>query len=280
MLTATSEPYSPRVATLGVRDALGAGRREYRTATPFPHAVLESFFDDDLLDAVAAEFAPPQEMSVAFDDATSVKAAEPRWEAFGPSTRRLLAEMHSEPFLDGLTRLTGIKGLVPDPYLFGGGQHQIARGGNLRVHADFNRHPGLGLDRRLNVLLYLTRDWDDDWGGHLELWDERMERAVVRVAPSFNTMVAFSTTSTSFHGHPSPLACPPGVTRRSIALYYYTVSPGDRPPAHSTLWQARPGEAPPPRRRLTAATRHFRAGAKELAPDWLIERLRRGDKRR
>ena len=55
--------------------------------------------------------------------------------------------------------LTGVGGLVPDPHLHGGGQHQIRPGGKLAIHADFNRHPKLNLDRRLNLLLYLNRGW-------------------------------------------------------------------------------------------------------------------------
>ena len=54
--------------------------------------------------------------------------------------------------LEFLETLTGIDGLVPDPYFAGGGLHQIVRGGFLKVHADFNWHPKLRLDRRLNML--------------------------------------------------------------------------------------------------------------------------------
>jgi hypothetical protein len=99
------------------------------------------------------------------------------------------------------------------------------------------------LDRRLNLLLYLNNDWDESWGGQLELWDRDMTRAVRRVNPEFNRCVVFSTTSWAFHGHPDPLECPPDVTRKSIALYYYT---NGRPPEeeygeHNTLFQRRPG---------------------------------------
>ena len=142
-------------------------------------------------------------------------------------------------------QLTGIDGLLPDPHMTGGGLHQYLPGAELRVHADFNKLPGYGLDRRLNLLLYLNPAWDEAWGGALELWDRDMQACVQRIAPVANRCVVFSTTRDSYHGMPDPLRCPDGVTRRSLALYYYSNGrpQHERGPDHSTLWQTRPGEA-------------------------------------
>lgn len=147
--------------------------------------------------------------------------------------------------LDFLERLTGISGLIPDPYFTGGGVHQIERGGHLGVHADFNVYERLRLDRRLNLLLYLNRDWQEEWGGHLELWNSGMTTCERRVLPIFNRCVIFSTTDSSYHGHPDPLRCPPHRTRRSLATYYYS---NGRPveeqsDGHSTLFRERPHES-------------------------------------
>jgi hypothetical protein len=175
-----------------------------------------------------------------------VKSAEPRWEAFGPATRRLVAELNSGPFLASLTALTGIEGLIADGTLTGGGQHQIARGGRLGVHADFPEHPENGLARRLNVIVYLNEDWQPEWGGALELWDADMARCVRRVQPELGRLVVFSTTRTAFHGHPDPLQCPEGVTRKSLALFYFTKDQPDGEclgDAHGTAFQVRPGSA-------------------------------------
>src|SRR5262249_8347004 len=101
----------------------------------------------------------------------------------GPLTRHFIYELNSAIFISALERITSISGLIPDPHLFGGGLHQILRGGFLKVHADFNRHEKLGLDRRVNVLIYLNRDWQEEYGGHLELWDRGMKQAAARVLP-------------------------------------------------------------------------------------------------
>jgi len=135
----------------------------------------------------------------------------------------LIHLLNSEPFLEFLQNLTGIKEkLVPDPYLEGGGYHQIKSGGFLKVHVDFHKHRDMQLDRRINVLVYLNEDWPEEYGGHFELWERDMSACAVKVAPLFNRLVVFSTTDYSWHGHPDALTCPPDRSRRSLALYYYT----------------------------------------------------------
>ena len=152
----------------------------------------------------------------------------------------MLAEFNSSAFVDFLQMLTGIEeALIPDPHYRGGGLHQIERGGYLEVHADFNQHPTFGLDRRVNVLVYLNHDWQSDWGGQLELWDRSMSRAVQRIEPQFNRTVIFSITDTAFHGHPDELRCPPSRTRQSLAFYYYSNGRPleERSEVHTTLFQ-------------------------------------------
>jgi Rps23 Pro-64 3,4-dihydroxylase Tpa1-like proline 4-hydroxylase len=254
----------------------------YAAAQPFPHAVVHDVFDEDLLDRVVAEFPSADDMAEQFDAPEERKSAESRWERFGPATKELLADLNSEPFVDALEHLTGTPGLITDHRFVGGGQHQIQPGGYLGIHADFNRHRQMDVNRRLNVLVYLNRDWDESWGGHLELWDQSMTAAVVKVAPIFNTMVVFTTDSTSFHGHPDPLASPPGITRRSIATYYYAAFPGrQQPDRHTTLFQDRPG-VPSRTSRYTKAMQKYRQGARLaregtrlLVPDKVVAAVKR-----
>jgi len=218
----------------------------YAGASPFPHVVIDDFLPEAVAGRMLAEFPPPE--AAAWDrldkSAYSKKLAANREEQVGAFIFSLLEELNGADFLSFLQRLTGIQGLAPDPYFEGGGLHQILPGGFLKVHADFNFHSALRLDRRLNLLIYLNRDWREEYGGHLELWNAAMTQCEVRVLPVFNRAVIFSTTDRSFHGHPDPLACPEGMTRKSMALYYYSRG---RPEeelsrSHSTLWQIRPAE--------------------------------------
>ncbi len=251
-----------------------AERSIYAAAQPFPHVVIDGLFPADVLHQVLAEFPEPHGPQWrAFDNPRERKlATNDGWE-IGDATAQLLAELNSAAMIDFLQELTGVGGLVPDPHFIGGGLHQIEPGGHLQVHADFNRHPGTGLERRLNLLLYLNDDWEEEYEGALELWDRQMHRCEVKIAPLFNRCVVFNTTRTSYHGHPEPLRCPQGRTRKSVACYYYSRAGllSRLRGAHSTLFQARPGhelltDEPPSSRRDVVRTRLRNAISRRRAP--------------
>jgi hypothetical protein len=219
----------------------GPLRARYQAADPFPHIVLDDLFDAEELDRVLAEFpAPDATRWMKFDSPTEKKLGYYHEHSrISDTIRRFLDAMNGFEMLLWLEALTGIEGLIPDPYFGGGGLHQIESGGFLKIHADFNVHPKLKIDRRINLLVYMNKDWEEAWGGHLELWSADMHSCRQRIAPLFNRTVIFSTTDTSYHGHPHPLSSPPGVTRKSVSLYYYTAGrPDDEKSApHDTIFR-------------------------------------------
>jgi Rps23 Pro-64 3,4-dihydroxylase Tpa1-like proline 4-hydroxylase len=215
----------------------------YRTASPFPHIVIDDFLEPDVLRRVLADF-PSSENKAYFDrDQERLKFQYQPGELSSGLVRNLFAELNGRAFLRFLEQLTGIEGLLPDPYYAGGGLHETKRGGHLGIHADFNVHDQLKVERRLNLLIYLNEEWDDSYGGELELWDQQMSECVVRVKPVFGRAVIFNTALDSFHGHPDPLNCPGDRSRRSIATYYYTAAVDGLVslPRRTTNFQTRPG---------------------------------------
>jgi hypothetical protein len=138
--------------------------------------------------------------------------------------RDMFGFFNSSPITQFLESLTTITGLIPDPYFVGGGFHETSKGGKLGIHADFRINEQLHVNRRINMIIYLNKEWDDAYGGKLELWDKKMQNAVHSIAPVYNRCVIFNTDADSFHGHPDPLLTPENVTRKSLALYYYTAS--------------------------------------------------------
>ena len=239
--------------------------RAYADAQPFPHIVIDDFLDPAVLRTLLPGF-PHSEGRRFFDrDQERFKYQIAPDEVADPALRGLLLELNSPALLAFLEALTGIEGLIPDPYYVGGGLHEIGAGGHLSVHADFNLHDQMKVERRLNLLLYLNDDWSSAWGGELELWDRAMTACQVRIAPILGRAVIFNTDADSYHGHPDPLACPPDRSRRSIATYYYTAPRADRP-ARTTRFQVRPGSGDRPDRRI--ALDHF-------IEDWMPRRLQR-----
>jgi len=230
----------------------------YRAAHPYPHIILDDFLPAGIADAMAASFPSPTDARVwnqlPTDDQRGKSSL--RHESVLPvSIRRLIHELNSFTMVEFLEELSGISGLISDPQLVGGGIHQTRRGGKLSVHIDYSHHPRYHLFRRMNLILYLTPDWEEGYGGHFELWDTKGTACLARVLPKFNRCVVFTTSAISYHGQPEPLTCPDSVQRNSVALYYYTNETAPLPDdeTHATVFKSRPGERAPLATRLVRA---------------------------
>lgn len=236
---------SPLLRTDHLGEMAARLRDQYASAQPFPHIVIDDLFVPAVLDRVLDVFpGPDAAFWQRFKSDRETKLALDREDAVPMPIRMVLYTLNGAAFLNFLEVLTGIDGLIPDPHWDGGGLHQIQSGGKLAIHADFNSNNRTKLDRRLNLLLYLNKDWEASYGGDLELWDQGMTACVKKVPPLFNRIVIFSTTDTTYHGHPDPLTCPPDRCRRSLALYYYSNGrpEGEASRGRSTLFVRRPGD--------------------------------------
>jgi Rps23 Pro-64 3,4-dihydroxylase Tpa1-like proline 4-hydroxylase len=208
---------------------------EYRSVKPFPHIFINNFVRDlNLLDEIIDEYQSYQYWghdNSEYSKNHQVKKYFSPWcdanvKDIPKSTKKLIDYLNSDTVLKKLETLTGIQGLMADPMLEGGGMHRIDSGGKLSVHADYNKHPNNPWYRRINLLIYLNKNWQDSWGGDLQLWNEGMTVMEKSSPPTYNTCVIFNTTPTAYHGHPHALNTPDGISRYSIAMYYFTK---DRP---------------------------------------------------
>lgn len=227
-------------------------KQKFLAAEPFPHIVIDNLINEEFLSRCSEEFPDLSKTkeAVRHSGRTDEKLASPRGNVFQPqSIYSLLSFLNSSEFIDFLQELTSVEEpLIPDPHFVGGGLHQIREGGFLKIHADFCRHPETNLDRRLNVLLYLNKDWEEDYGGHLDLYDKEVSSCKQKILPVFNRMVIFNTNDFTYHGHPDPLQCPPSRSRNSLALYYFS---NGRPQSElrrsletqSTIYRTRRGES-------------------------------------
>jgi Rps23 Pro-64 3,4-dihydroxylase Tpa1-like proline 4-hydroxylase len=242
MNTLLSDQFTQKLETLAQAKA-----EEYKANQPYPHIYFDNFLPVEVAEAALRDFPEPKEADWrAYKDVNQQKKlAFDAVEKLPASIRDVLYFLNTRPMLKFLETLTGIQSVLPDPNYVGGGLHQIRPGGLLEVHADFSYHKGIRLDRRINVLIYLNKDWKEEYGGHFELWDREVKRAEKKILPLFNRCAIFSTTSVSFHGHPVPLACPPDRNRKSIATYYYSNGRPEEDPElthkHEVAFQQRPG---------------------------------------
>jgi hypothetical protein len=216
--------------------------RQYRENTPCPHILLKNFLEPEIAAAMEREF--PRSASDAwtqYKHANENKAGMPKRELFPATIGAVADELNSPEFVAWVSGLTGIPNLMADPMLEGGGLHQSGPGGYLNVHTDFSvHHFHAHWHRRVNLILYLNDGWQEEWGGALELWEKNMARCGAKYPPFLNHALIFTTDERSLHGFPDPLTCAEGESRKSMALYYYTIEPDTRVGVHSTDYFARP----------------------------------------
>lgn len=213
----------------------------YSSAIPYPHICIDNFLDPAILYTVLNDLKSLPEPAD-----THTRSQENLKYSFNPETlpensRNLFRFFNSRPFVLFLENLTGIKGLISDPMFLGGGVHEVKNGGHLDIHADFNLHGLMKTERRINVLIYLNEDWKSEYGGQFEIWDNKMTHCITSFDPIFNRCVIFNTDSDSFHGNPNTVKHPFNISRRSIALYYYTATWDGDKRSHTTQFKLRPG---------------------------------------
>lgn len=250
------------------KSAGAAAAESYRGKQPYPYGGFDDFLPPEVLEKVISELQSLPEVETSFDRPQEKLKTSYVPERLPPYTRNLFYTLNSRPFIQFLENMSGIKGLIPDPYFAGGGIHVVGNGGHLDIHADFNHNAILNLERRMNVLIYLNKDWKQEYGGSFEIWNNDMTAMVESFVPQFNRMVCFNTGSSTWHGNPTPVNHPEGKPRMSIALYYYTATWDGSKRSHTTLFKPRPGSADRPDRE----TRRFEL-LQDMVPPILFRRV-------
>ncbi len=219
---------------------------QFQEIKPFPHLVVDGYFPDAKLEEIISVFPKEDEIDYyKYESPLEYKLAADDITNFPEPIARFFQEVLNGPeFISYLEDVTGIEGLIPDPYLRGGGLYLIPPGGFIHMHLDSNMHPRLQLHRRLNAIVYLNKDWLPSHDGCLQLWSGHKEgtkhildKKEASVSPLFNRMVIFEPSEISYHGHPDPY-CGPG--RIAVATFYYTVDRPVKVPDHGSISIARP----------------------------------------
>ncbi len=241
--TATVSPRQPLVDIRSWQEKLEQLKSEYQVESPFPHIALDDFLTEEVAQKALDAFPGlGDEGWINYVHVNEKKHGLNKIGLLPEFIQQLIAEFNRPEFVSFLSELTGIPNLQPDESMEGGGLHQSPRNGFLNVHADFTVHPHKrNWKRRVNLLLYLNKDWQPEYNGDLELWARDMSRCERKIAPIFNRVVIFNTDDDSYHGLPEPIQCPEGETRKSIALYYFTIEE-KAPRLRSTHYRSRPGD--------------------------------------
>lgn len=242
-------PIDKMLADSHWQDAAELAQR-FNSAEPFRYLVMDEFFRPEIANALLDSF-PAFDTRKAMNENGVVggKCVHENMALLGEPYCSLDQMIQSRAFLDWLGQVTGIDELLYDPHYFGGGTHENRHGQDLDPHVDFNRHPKTGFHRRLNLIVYLNREWRADWGGSIEFHTDPHlppeQNQITYVEPVFNRAVLFETTHWSWHGFGR--ICLPGGeqdprSRKSLALYFYsrTRPENEQSKPHSTIYVERP----------------------------------------
>jgi hypothetical protein len=213
-------------------------RIEYQQKKPYPYAIYDNLFDEKIIEEINKEINNAnfkKEIRKIESIEIKIRSDFEDNESLPKECRRIFEVINGGKFLKVLTRLTGVEGLISDPYYDGGGINIIENKGTLAVHVDGTMQRRMQVHRRLNVILFLNNYWDINWNGYHEQWDyvkkelsplDEMQRwiCVRKIYPIKNRLLIFSTSDHSWHGHAGPLDVPDKIQRRSLITYYYTVN--------------------------------------------------------
>jgi len=193
----------------------------YVNASPYEHVVIPNFFKHEIAEKILKEFPDPDTNWWRYDNPFEQKFLFNGFkDETHPIISRVFSGLNSNIFSNKVSSLTGINNLEPDPLLHSAGLHAYTRNGKVDIHLDYTMHPLIKKERRVSLMVYMSKDWRKQWGGALQLWNNDLSHYEEVDTSTWNTGVFFKTSEDSYHGLPEPIRCPVGVYRKVIGLYY------------------------------------------------------------
>ena len=202
-------------------DEIDKIRHSFIQAQPFEYVVIDNFLQNEVAEHIFSEFPTDFTSWHKYNNPLEVKYAFDNLEEMGENTKKLFQWFASDQLTNIISSITNIPNLENDPYLHGAGLHAHPRNGRLNMHLDYEKHPILkNKERRINIILFITKDWKEEWGGDNQLWDNELTECKVKTHVKFNRALLFKTNNISWHGLPDKITCPESIYRKSIAYYY------------------------------------------------------------
>lgn len=193
-------------------------KEKYINAEPYEHIIIHNFLNEAYAELIHNNFPKLDENWHKYYNPIEIKYTNDNINNMDENIKKLFHILSTNELINIFSKLTGIENLDYDPYLHGAGLHMHPRNGRLHIHLDYEKHPFINKKRSLNLILYLSKDWKEEWNGHTELWNKT--ECIVKSPVIFNTAIIFKTNDDSWHGLPEIIKCPQNVYRNSFAFYY------------------------------------------------------------
>ncbi len=239
----------------------------FQTAGPYKHLILDNFFQPEIADSLYSQFPSEEKLTKHWKGINENKSEGSNFSDFHPIFSEVRKEIMSPEFAKWMEQVTGIQGVFVTDDNLGTGLHQGSNGSFLDIHVDFNIHHVKNVHRRLNMLVYLNRDWKEEYGGGMEMWNADMTKMEKIVMPHLNRVLIFETSNISYHGY-SKITLPPEVTRKSFYVYFYTELEDKSllNSYHDTIFKAKPSDT---------VLKKVQTTAKETAKNFIKSKLKK-----
>ena len=184
------------------------------------YVIIKNFLNFDIAEKVNYSFPPIDDSWYKYWNPIEVKYANDKINHFSPIIKDIFYYLSSDILKEKISKIFGITNLEIDEYLHGAGLHAYPRNGRLNIHLDYEKHPITNKQRRLNIILYLSKNWKSEWNGGTELYDDNCQNLIAKSPVIFNQAIIFKTDENSWHGLPEKIQCPENIYRKSLAFYY------------------------------------------------------------
>jgi hypothetical protein len=214
---------------------------KFFSASPFPYVCIDDFLDPSLAKSLSENFPSLENMDVFYKGLNERKGEHSTFENLHENFRFLKEKLSTKNFVRQIEGITGFKDLHVIDDRYGCGLHQGGNNSFLDTHIDYNLHPILKKQRRLNLIIFLNEKWEKDWGGFLQFSDSSGTKCVTSIEPKFNRAIIFICNPISYHGY-NRIQCPETITRKSFYLYFFS-EPKKHLIFHDTVFTTKPQDS-------------------------------------
>ena len=202
-------------------------KKEFFEASPFPFIVLDNFLSDDYFNEMSQflQIGIQPKLGKNFKTVVELNKSISLNSALPVYISNIVEELNKPSWIKNLKELTGIESLVAtkNGNSLLANYHEMSQGGLLGSHVDHSFEPELGLPHVLNIVLYLSSDWDINFGGGTLLFDKFGAEVIKKVDYKPNRAIVFLHTPYSFHGV-DKLTGNGSIVRKTLYVDYYSES--------------------------------------------------------
>lgn len=182
---------------------------------------IDDLLPDDFVAEIYRVFPNPANM-VLKKSIRENKYVAAQMNLYNPLLEEIIYAFQDKKIVALIGEICGIANPLPDENLYAGGISLMGHKQFLNPHLDNSHDKDRNLWRVLNLLFYVTPDWDIRYGGNLELWPKGLDKEQVTIHSKFNRLAVMATHGNSLHSV-SPVVFEGN--RCCISNYYFSDQP-------------------------------------------------------